>query len=260
MDPSFVLVSKHDGKFPWISQPNQIDFNHAIPGRHVVTTGKTEFIRKKPWGNIKSTDEDGLINPYVDFTMAWNCDEDPEEIIERIGTEFKKVGGIFLKIKNLASFKLKTAARIFQTHNDVCVETREYELREILSEARSAEERVDQHYEHGAAPVPDFQQRLAVPKIPGMDTSMFEGWPDDLKNLRKVIHVEVDANEAEHLRSLVDVAKKHEIVKKYWGDGVHLSAYNEKPKRKDGKAKGLSGKEKKALAEFSRKHVLIQSS
>ena len=22
VDPSFVLVSKHDGKFPWISQPN----------------------------------------------------------------------------------------------------------------------------------------------------------------------------------------------------------------------------------------------
>ena len=52
VDDSFVLVSKVDGKHPWISQPSQVDFNHAILGRHVTTASNAEFRRQKPWGNM----------------------------------------------------------------------------------------------------------------------------------------------------------------------------------------------------------------
>ena len=48
------------------------------------------------------------------------------------------------------------------------------------------------------------------------------------------------------------MAKKHGIVKRYWGSGVHLSSY-------DGEAK-TSGLQRKALLKFSGKHVEIQAS
>ena len=64
--------------------------------------------------------------------------------------------------------------------------------------------------------------------------------------------MECDAGNAEQLRSLVEMAKKHGIVKRYWGSGVHLSSY-------DGEAK-TSGLQRKALLKFSGKHVEIQAS
>ena len=93
VDSNFVLVSRVEGKHPWISLASQVDFNHAILGRHVTTASNVEFKRQKPWGNIRSCDDDGLINPSAAFTLAWNCDVPPAEIIDGIRTEFQKMGG-----------------------------------------------------------------------------------------------------------------------------------------------------------------------
>ena len=81
---------------------------------------------------------------------------------------------------------------------------------------------------------------------------MFELWPERMKMARKVPHVECDAEKAAQFRSLIEVAKRRGIVKRYWGDGVHLSSYN-------GDAK-TSGLQRKALLKFSGKHVEIQVS
>ena len=64
--------------------------------------------------------------------------------------------------------------------------------------------------------------------------------------------MECDARNAEQFRSLVEVAKKNGIVKRYWGSGVHLSSY-------DGEAK-TSGLQRKALLKFSGTHVEIHAS
>ena len=95
VDSNFVLVSRVEGKHPWISLASQVDYNHAILGRHVTTASNVEFKRQKPWGNIRSCDDDGLINPSAAFTLAWNCDVPPADIIDGIRTEFQKVGGSF---------------------------------------------------------------------------------------------------------------------------------------------------------------------
>ena len=125
-------------------------------------------------------------------------------------------------------------------------------MKAVLTEARDMEAKEDYFYEHAAAPIPEFQQRLQVPRIPGVNASMFEHWPERLEAARKVPHVECDAEKADQFWSLVEVAKKHGIVKRYWGSGVHLSSY-------DGEAK-TSGLQRKALLKFSGKHVEIQAS
>ena len=67
-----------------------------------------------------------------------------------------------------------------------------------------------------------------------------------------LLEVECDIEKAAQFRSLVEMAKKHGVVKKYWGAGVHLSSY-------DGEVK-VSGLQRKALVKFSGKHVEIQAS
>ena len=252
VDSSFVLVSKVSGKYPWIAQANQINFNHAILGRHVTTASNVEFKRQKPWGNMKSKDDDGLVNPSVFFTMAWGCDVLPKEIINGIKTEFQKLGGEFLRVKKLDAFNVECAARVFGTHLSNSWGTMEYELKAILTEGRNREEKEDPHWEFATAPIPDFQLRLQVPRIPGLNSTMFENWPERLKAARKVPHVECDVEKVDQFRSLVGMAKKHGVVKKFWGAGVHLSSY-------DGGAT-VSGLQRNALVKFSGKHVEIQES
>ena len=131
----------------------------------------------------------------------------PADIIDGIRTELQKLGGEFLRLKKLECFKTECAARVFQTHLSNSLDTREYELKEIFTEARDLEEKEDQFYKYAVALIPDFQQRLQVPRIPGINASIFEHWPERTKMARKVPHVECDAEKANQLCSLIEVAK-----------------------------------------------------
>ena len=79
------------------------------------------------------------------------------------------MGGEFIRLKKLGSFKIECVARVFQTHLSNSLDTREYKLKAILTEARDMEAKEDCFYEHAAAPNPEFQQRLQVPRITGVN-------------------------------------------------------------------------------------------
>ena len=121
-------------------------------------------------------EDDGLRNPSVFFTLVIKCDKEPDEILERVKAEYMKMGGEFLKVKNIESFKPKAFMRVFRTHNYNSTMTRTYELEKILLEARQMESAKDKHYKWGSDPIASFQQRTQVPQIVGVSSKMFEHW------------------------------------------------------------------------------------
>ena len=252
VDPNVVLDCKTAGKYPFISKAVQVPYNHSELDRYITTGTKTEFKRSKPWQNGRSADEDGKVNPSVFFTMCWRCDLPPPKIVQGIKAEFQKLGGEFMREKDLASFDPKCFARLFKSHNSNSPDAINYELREILLSARRIASADDLHYQWGATPVSPFQQRRQVPQIPGLSSRMFENWPEDMKANRKVTHFECDGEDVPMFHSLIEVAKKHKVVEQIWGKGMHLSCFHESSK--------LSGIQRKVLRNFSLGHVEIQNS
>ena len=172
--------------------------------------------------------------------------------MERVKAEYMKMGGEFLRVKNIESFKPKAFMRVFRTHNYNSTSTRTYELEKILLEARQAESATDKHYKWSCDPISSFQQRSQVPQIVGISSKMFEHWLENLKANRKLPHFECDINKVEQMQSLVEMGKKHRIFEKYWGKGVHVSCVYEYQK--------LTSAQNTALKDFSKKHVEIQNS
>ena len=253
VDKNCVIDSRNPGEHPFISIPEDLPLNQTLLSRYVAQGEKTEFKRQKPWqkGTL-GDEEDGLINPSVFYTLAIKCDKAPEEILERVKAEYMKMGGEFLKVKNIESFKPKAFVRVFRTHNYNPTLTRTYELGKILLEARQAESAADKHYKWGSDPIASFQQRSQVPQIVGVSSKMFEHWPENLKANRKLPHFECDIDKVEQMQSLVEMGKKHRLFEKYWGKGVHVSCVHEYQK--------LTSAQNTALKDFSKKHVEIQNS
>ena len=128
VDPNVVLDCKSAGKYPFVSKASQVPSNHSELDRYVTTGAKTEFKRSKPWQNGRGSDDDGKVNPSVFFTMCWRCDLLPSKIIQGIKAEFQKLGGDFMREKDLALFDPKCFARLFKTHNSNSPDAINYEL------------------------------------------------------------------------------------------------------------------------------------
>ena len=252
IDKNIIIESKEADRHPPIMQAKHIPMNHAELSRFVSISEKSDFRRQKPWGNIKSHDADGKINPTISFTICFSTDEPIEKVLKGVKTEFQKTGGVFLREKAMASFEPDVFLRVFRMHHSNSHDTIDHELSAILHTSRERAEKDDKFYKYGGSPVPEFQQRWNTPQIPGLNSKMFEHWPDHLKRNRNVPHFEVDSSNLEHALSLVEMGKKYGIFKHVWGERVHVSAFYKKAK--------LSGSARKALAEFSTKHVEVQES
>ena len=252
VDCYLVIESKEEGRFPHITQAKQLPMDHAELSRYFSNGDRTEFRRQKPWGDHKSSDSDGKINPSINFTMCISADEPIKKVLKDTKTEFQKTGGTFMKVKGMASFEPETFCRAFRMHHSNSLDVIDYEFEAILLAARDRAAKDDKFYQFGGTPLPAFQQRWTTPQIPGVTSRMYEHWPEHLKRQRSSPHFECDASNLDQATSLVDLAKKYDIFKHIWGEGIHVSAYRREAK--------ISGSSRQALAEFSKKHVETQES
>jgi hypothetical protein len=65
--------------------------------------------------------------------------------------------------------------------------------------------------------------RILMLKVPGQDTSMYDDWHWRDSNKRKAIHIECTEEDVNHLQTLVEIAKRRNLITAMWGNQVKLS-------------------------------------
>ena len=101
-------------------------------------------------------------DPEVYFTFCVSCDDEPEEIVERVRHEWRRKGGNKLEVSELR-----------------CLETAAIRAEAIRLMKLAARQEKDTDMEvdiGGDKSVPDISLQIQVPKIPGQDTSQFQKW------------------------------------------------------------------------------------
>ena len=146
---------------------------------------------KTPWRKDGvNVEEEELQDPEVYVAIAFSSDEKPEDVVERISCEWGRLNGKKMWLKAIKSFKTETPIAIYHMLNSAHNSTIITELTNILREAKDRESEADPFYIWEDSEIPEMALRLNVPKIPGQDTSVFQGWPRRMQWYRKVLHVE----------------------------------------------------------------------
>ena len=210
VDPTFVIEPVVEGKGGRIDNPEDIPINFTDLSVNVkVSGGAKAFEMKTPWRKDGDTrDEEELQDPEVYFAIAFSSDEKPEDVVDRISCEWGRLNGKKMWLKAINSFKTETPVAIYHMLNSAHHFTIIAELKGILEEAKDRETEVDMFYAWADHEIPELGLRLNVPKIPGQDTSVFQGWPRRMQWNRKVIHVECDCKASAMIQDLVAAAKR----------------------------------------------------
>ena len=82
-------------------------------------------------------------------------------------------------------------------------------------------------------------------KVPGQDTSMYDGWHWRDVNKRKAIHIECAEEDANYLQTLVEISKRQNLTAAMWGKQVKLSNVVKKKKKEK---RRLGGKDQETSA------------
>ena len=78
-------------------------------------------------------------------------------------------------------------------------------------------------YTRATTPIPMMVMHTMMPKVPGLDTTVYAIWHWSEAEKRKALHVETSSEDVKTIQDLVTTAKKHHLVKTYWGNKVRLS-------------------------------------
>ena len=215
VDPTAVIEPVVEGKGMKLLVPKDISYNHTKMGAHVnVQAGEKTFEKKKPWRKGGGDGEDvELVDPTVYFTIAFSTDEEPEEIMRRIWGEWGKMKGQRMRMKDIASFGTETPLVIYHMLAVGHQQTLINELTKILEKARddTAMDVMEDDFEYADTPIPQFGLRLAVPKVPGQDTKLFEKWTNRQNFCRKALHIECDRKHSALLKILVGLGKRKTV-------------------------------------------------
>ena len=198
-----------------------------------------KFEKVKPWGNKKNynrnLDEDGLQDPAVHFSFVISCNEDPDTVVERSLHAWRRGGGNKLELSELPCFEVETAIVVFNMLNDGNQSTLLMESNRIMAEAMELKE--EDPLEEGLAvdcqSPPNISVRVLVPKIPGLNTSQFDGWDWRDANQRKAFHLQCAKSNVTRVQELFKQAKEKDLVVQISGSNVRVSnAIPTKSKRK----------------------------
>ena len=254
VDPTLVIEAVYPGKGNKIDNPDDIPLNFTDLSMNVkVQGGGRSFEMRKPWrkdGKDAELDEE-LQNPEVNFSIAFSSDEKPEDVVDRISCEWGRLNGKRMWLKTINSFTTETPVAIYHMLNTAHGATILKELNDILTDAKDRETEKDMFYKWGLEDIPQLALRLNVPKFPGQDTSVFQGWPKRMQWYRKVLHIECDVGKSEMLRDLVELAKSRNLFKPRWGKNVRLS----NTAGKESKPQDISN-----MGRYVRRHVNYHSS
>ena len=210
------------------------------------------------WENRKKDPNgpDEFEDPMLFFTFCFSSDKDPEDVLDRLSAEWGRMGGKKLEVKGLKSFATETTHVIYCLHNQGHEKTIIDELTSILTTVRDVTEaegmlNLEDDGFDGSRPVPAMALRRNVPKIPGQDTSVFQNYPNHLKQARKCFHIEIDKREAKWLSLLIELAKTRELFEPAWGRQVLVSSVldYESPKG-----------DLQRMAKVSRRHINFHAS
>jgi hypothetical protein len=99
------------------------------------------------------------------------------------------------------------------------------ELSKILVVTRDTEKDKDKELAYAGknTPVIMITSGISNPKVPGQDTPMYNDWHWSDVNKRKAINSECSKEEVKPLHTLVEIAKRRNLVTSVWGKQVKLS-------------------------------------
>ena len=140
--------------------------------------------------------KDYLKRPEVYFSFAIYCDNEPEDLLNRISFEWGEMKGRRLQIKELLYFASETPFELYKVYTKGHWKSTMRELTMILEKARNAESRYDNLEEkYESQPIPPMTFRNNVSELPGQYTSQFNNWSWKSQANCKVLHLEVDKGE-----------------------------------------------------------------
>ena len=208
----------------------------------------------------EAEDEDeGKVDPEVWTQICISCDVDPEELLERCSYEWSRIGGVRLQVKEIAAFATKSAATFYFMNSRADLTRLKEEMKKVIVESmRIGVDNVEDFYTRG---VPEFALKLATPRVEGQKTQVFKDLSWSQQQLRKTIHIDVEASNVPYMHEeIIKIAKEFGVVAKYFGKGVKAAIVVEKNKKgKKGNGEvDMSKYDLAAVAAWSIDHINYQ--
>ena len=138
--------------------------------------------------------------------------------------ELTKYGFIWIRKKELQCINSSTYWLFFYLWNFGHIPTLRGEVVNMLEVAK--EMMVDEgklSIEEGEKDIPAINLRRAVPRLPGVDTSIFDKYTGEMQEGRRCLQLEIDDDEAASLEPVVEYAKKEGLHLKMLGTWVHIT-------------------------------------
>ena len=210
-----------------ITEVRQLSSNMTVMAKHIVITPKGRVggamekykVQKKWKKNPEGPDE--FKDPKVEFTIVIGTDMDPKDFVHKLGLEFGRNGGKSMQIKSLQAYATETLIVLHRFHTGIPWDLIIFEAKEILMKAReigmAAEAEDNMGKVNTWAKAPEVTVRINVAKVPGQDTSMYEGLSSQISYARKSLHLEVDSKEMPYAKQLWKIAKDKGIATSKWG-------------------------------------------
>ena len=136
-----VIAGNKKGR---LEKSSEIPFNFTDQGAAIKVASNSRFEKVKPWGN-KEKNKDGteaeLIDPEVYFDFAFQCNQDPETILDAIRIEWRRQGGNRLDMNLLDCFDTQTVLVAYMMHNRGNHNTIIKEAGKFLKEAKDLEQK-----------------------------------------------------------------------------------------------------------------------
>lgn len=176
---------------------------------------------KKKERRNTATEGNEPFNIPVFFQFRINSMESVDVIMNRVGHEWGKRGGGFLRKKKLQVGTLESVALMLYVHTDQAQEAIVNDFKESCREARDlAAMTGDLPPEFITADVPAIGIRFLVPRIPGANTQAKGSYTNEMKRAQKAIHIECDVKERPLFKFLLSYGKEK---------GCFLDKFGERP-------------------------------
>ena len=120
-------------------------------------------------------------------------------------------------MKEIAAVATKSAATFYFMNSRADLARLKEEMKMVIVEAmRIGIDKVEDFYTRG---VPEFALKLATPRIEGQKTQVFKDLTWSQQQLRKTIHIDVEAGNVSYMHEIIKIAKEFGVVAKYFGKG-----------------------------------------
>lgn len=222
-----------------ITEARQLSPNMTVMAKHVVITPKGRIggaiekykVQKRWKKNPEGPDE--FKDPKVEFTVVIGTDMDPKDFVHKLGLEFGRNGGQSMKIKPLKAYSTETFLVLHRFHTGIPWDVIIFETKEILTKAREIGMAVEAEDNMGKVvgtwpAAPDVAVMINVPRVPGQDTSKFEGLSSQVSYARKAFHLDVNGKEKSYAMQLWKIAKENGIATSKWGKEFLAAPYLKK--------------------------------